>query len=344
VAKVAENREAEPRPVWPEATVVAEPVRHKGRDGTTAPRVLVRRNRHLILGPREQDLITLPGRPVISLFTGAGGFDLGVEQAGFCCLVQHEWDHAACETLLMNRPGYFRHAALIQGDIRQTPTGMLLREANLRVGEACLVIGGPPCQGFSTANPNRKKAMAEGDARNDLVFEFLRVVREAKPEFFIMENVPGLVDFNKGEYFEWFLREAFGSFYELVYGLVDAVEYGVPQYRCRFICMGTRRDLYECEGVLGSLPEPVCFSDRDLARLDTLGTLFPDADADMLRHPPGIRYFPDRPVLRPPRPTSNRGDGAEVRGRSKAFVEFYRKLLLEEPDRIVTGPRDQEAA
>lgn len=318
------------RETWPESTVIAEPVGPKKLD---APRVLVRRNAHMLLGPRNQDLITLPGQPVISLFTGAGGFDLGVEQAGMCCVVQHEWDQAACETLIMNRPNFFRDAALIQGDIRKTPTEMLLQEANLRVGEACLVIGGPPCQGFSTSGKRRI-----GDERNDLVFEYLRVVRDAKPSFFIMENVPGFTDFNKGEYFKAFLKQAYDCYYELVYGLVDAVEYGVPQNRCRFICMGTRRDLWACEGIIASLPAPETFGAGDLCRIkaapDMALTLFPDEEVRWLTHPPGIRYFPDRPILVPPRPIANRCDDTEA-GRSRTFINFYSRLAREEPDRLV---------
>ncbi len=334
--KPKEPPRAEPRRAeWPEAEILAEPVREKD---LKAPLLLVRRRSHLLLGPREEDLIRLPGRPVISLFTGAGGFDLGIEQAGFCCLVQHERDQAACETLLMNRPNCFREAALIQGDIYHTPTEMLLDAANLRVGEAALVIGGPPCQGFSTSTPRRKERMKTGDARNDLVFEYLRVVKEAMPQFFIMENVPGFTDFNKGAYLAEFLRAAHGAYYELVYGLVDAVEYGVPQNRCRFICMGTRRDLYACEGLLCSLPTPETFSDRDLESISTIATLFPDADAELLTHPPGIRYFPDRPVLVPPRPIFNgnhKEDGSRDSGRSQVFLDFYRRLMREEPDRLV---------
>ena len=65
---------------------------------------------------------------------------IGLEQAGFCCVVQHEIDAMCCETLIANRPNFFRHAALIQGDIYKTPTSMLLEEAGLRVGEVALTL------------------------------------------------------------------------------------------------------------------------------------------------------------------------------------------------------------
>lgn len=331
------TKEREPRvwPEWPEAEILREPLREKE---LREPTVLVQRRSHLFLGSRGEELISLPGEPVISLFTGAGGMDIGVEQAGWCCVVQHEWDSAACETLMINRPNFFRHAALIQGDIRKTPTGMILQEGNLRVGEAAMVCGGPPCQGFSTAGKRRPD-----DERNDLVFEFLRVVNQARPKFFVMENVPGFLSFNKGDYLRWFLEQAYKSYYELVYGLLDAVEYGVPQYRCRFICMGTRRDLAHCDGIIASLPKPICFSHHDLDRIEEARTtLFPEVPLELLTHAPGVRYFPDRPVLVPPHPLSaNRDDDADWddwKQRSKSFIAFYDRLRREEPDRIVEAP------
>lgn len=331
-------------PHWPEAEIIANPSSKPG-----APQVLVRRNiPDLVSADRKTNLFYLPGEPVISLFTGAGGMDLGVEGAGFCTVVQHEYDQHACGTLINNRPRCFRHAALIQGDIHQTPTSMLLQEGGVRVGEAGLVCGGPPCQGFSTANSN--SAGGTYDKRNDLVLEYLRVVREARPKFFVMENVAGFLTF-KGKvngltYPEMFCQTAYDSYYELVYGLLDAVDYGVPQHRTRFICMGTRRDLVECDGILASLPEPQNFSKDDLAVLDSpLVTLFGEEEsqqAKLIRHAPGVRYFPDRPFLRPPHP--NNSADSEHHGRSVSHIEFYRNLIENEPDRIITAPRGRMAA
>lgn len=328
---VTPARDLPPDP-WPEAEIVSLPEKR-----ASTPTLLIRRRESLIVAPGYDDVAFHQGAPVISLFTGCGGMDIGIEQAGFTTVVQHESDEAACSTLMINRPKYFRHAALIQGDIRKTPTSMLLDAGDLRVGEAEIVCGGPPCQGFSTASS--KAVRGEYDTRNDLVFEFLRVVNESRPKFFIMENVPGFVSFNKHEYLKRFLARAFDCYYELVYGLVDACEYGVPQYRCRFICMGTRRDLVEIEGVLGSLPEPQNFHQADLNRLkeyDRLDLFFRE-EVDLLMHAPGVRYFPDRPVLIPPAPVRH-GD-EQSGGRSKKFIEFYRKLAVDEPDRIVRAPR-----
>jgi site-specific DNA-cytosine methylase len=312
---------------WLEAEVIAKPVRAKQ---LTEPRVLVRRKQSQMFDRYGYELRVEKEFSAISLFTGAGGFDIGLEDAGYHTLCQVEWDSAACATLIANRPTYFRDSALIQGDIRQIPTSMILREAQLRVGETMLMVGGPPCQGFSLMNNNASKGKYDG--RNDLVFEFLRVVREAQPQFFIFENVPNFQNFkgkiNGKTYLETFLAEAHGSYYELVYGLINCVEYGVPQHRVRFICSGTRRDLHEVEGLMASLPAPEYFDDSDLRVIELYkNSLFPE-QSEMITHPPGVRYFPDRPVLQTPIPTH--GDG-----RTQKFIDFYMNLLKNEPDRIV---------
>lgn len=319
---------------WPEARVLAEPVK---TDKLTEPRVLVERTDTDLVTHDGRTIVCLPGEPVISLFTGAGGFDVGLENAGYTTVLQHEWNKEACDTLLANRPRYFRHAALIQGDLRATPTEMILEQAGMEVGETTILCGGPPCQGFSSANKHAIKG--RDDTRSDLVFEYLRVVDESKPRFFIMENVPGFVRFKAGAYMRAFLERAYGCFYELVYGIVDCVRYGVPQYRQRFICMGTRRDL-AAKGMLAALPKPQCFAEADLAKIRAIneqGLLVPlqSEDLECLMHPPGIRYFPDREVLIPPEPTH----GGLV---PKKYQEFYRNLRRNEPDRIVTYPEGGE--
>lgn len=311
---------------WPQARIVA-----RASKEPKEPEVLVKRCVPDLVGARGEQLISLPGPAAISLFTGAGGFDLGIEAAGFCVLAQHERARQACETLIVNRPRCFRHAALIQGDIYETPTSMLLEEAGLRVGEAHLVVGGPPCQGFSQMNA---AAWRRGwDERNDLTWQYLRVVREAKPHFFMFENVPGFISFDGQAYLEAFLEEAYGCYYELVYGLLDAANYGVPQRRIRFLCAGTRRDVAEIEGCMASFPRPTHFDRERLSLLRAIdgGPLFSE-ERDWLTHPPGIRYFPDRPVLVPPLPNK---EGRQT----KASVQFYRRLKREEPDRIVEPER-----
>lgn len=312
---------------WPETWIESEVVALPSSK-VTEPTVLVRRRTSDLVGPHGEELVYLDGPPAITLFTGAGGIDIGLEGAGYTVVCQVEMDKVCCETLIANRPNFFRHAALIQGDIFKTPTSLILDESGLRVGEARLIAGGPPCQGFSQLNTNARKNRK--DKRNDLVFEYLRVVREGQPHFFMFENVPGFVTFNNHEYLKAFLQEAYGCYYELVYGLIDAVEYNVPQYRSRFICIGTRRDIAEIDGMIAGLPEPQNFHDRDLQRIKLYeSSLIEHAeDLAVLKHAPGVRYFPDREILIPPTPI--RGEG-----RTKTVLEFYERLRREEPDRIV---------
>lgn len=312
--------------MWPEAEILREPLSF-----AKEPSLLVRRRLVDIEGPNGEELIFLPGRPAISLFTGCGGIDIGLERTGFVTVCQHEWNEAACQTLIANRPEYFRHSALIQGDIRLTPTSMILKEAGFEVGEVTLVCGGPPCQGFSTAN--NKAARGEYDLRNDLVFEYMRVVREAKPQFFFFENVMGFVSFNKNEYLKLFLKTAYESYYDLVYGILDCADFCVPQRRIRFICMGTRRDISESKGYLASLPSPQTFGAADLKiirKADKVPEL--QERARQIMRAPGIRYFADREVLIPPNP---RGE----EGKPENYCKFYNELEKNEPDRLVQNPR-----
>ena len=113
------------------------------------------------------------------------GFDLGIEQAGIeiaACVENHP---RCCETIRTNRP----HLPLFDRDIRTVTTNEMLFAAGLRVGEVFAVIGGPPCQSFCTGG----KRQAITDHRGELFMEFIRVVQEASPEFFVFENVSQLL-------------------------------------------------------------------------------------------------------------------------------------------------------
>jgi DNA (cytosine-5)-methyltransferase 1 len=122
---------------------------------------------------------------VISLFSGALGLDLGLERAGFEVRVAVEANRFAAETIRCNRPDL----PVIQKKIESVTAGEILRWAGLRVGEAALLTGGPSCQSFSTAGQRGSLS----DPRGSMFRQFLRVVREARPRFFIMENVCGVL-------------------------------------------------------------------------------------------------------------------------------------------------------
>lgn len=181
---------------------------------------------------------------VISLFAGAGGLDLGFEAAGFEVCVAVEEDPACCDTLRANKNKYFPGLEILQGSIQDIDTSEILRAARLKPGEAALVIGGPPCQPFSLAG----KRMGLEDPRGLLVKEFIRVVREALPYGFVMENVKGLLNWSKGQALELIVAEATRPVvyenrefhYTVTHGLLNAVNFGVPQFRERVFIVGNR--------------------------------------------------------------------------------------------------------
>jgi len=175
-------------------------------------------------------------RPVvIDLFAGAGGLSLGFEQAGFDVVAAVEFDpiHAAIHEL------NFPYSKVLCCDIREL-TGDGLRE-RARLGRRAIdvVVGGPPCQGFSLIGHRLLK-----DPRNDLVFHFLRLVCELRPKAFVMENVPGMA---AGHHHQ-LLDELVSGFCEAGYRVrrpvsaLNARDYGVPQDRRRLFLLGARQD------------------------------------------------------------------------------------------------------
>lgn len=176
----------------------------------------------------------------ISLFSGAGGFDLGFEQAGFDVRVMVENQAEACDTLRLNRDVFNDHTEpeIIQKDIREVTTKEILNAADIGIGEATVVFGGPPCQGFSLAG-NRDP----NDKRNALYLEMVRIVHQAKPVYFVMENVPGLATMEDGEVIKQVCNEFRQGGYNVTWSVLNAANYGVPQRRRRVFIMGRRIDV-----------------------------------------------------------------------------------------------------
>lgn len=174
----------------------------------------------------------------IDLFCGAGGFSLGCIQAGLdVVLGVDSWDKAL-ETYELNLPG-----ETLLADITQL-TGEELLE--ITGGEIDVVIGAPPCQGFSIAGRRDPK-----DARNNLIFEFLRLVIEIHPKYFMMENVPGMLSADKGRVFGTFCKMVDDSEYEWDWMTLNAKDYGVPQNRKRVFFAGWLPEMPKYE-----FPEP----------------------------------------------------------------------------------------
>lgn len=180
-------------------------------------------------------------KKVISLFSGAGGLDIGFEQAGFKIAVCVEIDPACCDTLKTNRP----QTPIINKNIIQVSGKDILLAGGLQVGEAALVIGGPPCQSFSLAG--LRKGL--DDERGKLLFEYVRIVRETLPLGFVLENVKGLTNWDNGRALQLLIDELSQPILfndkEYQYTIADpkvlnAVDYGVPQYRERLILVGNR--------------------------------------------------------------------------------------------------------
>ena len=178
---------------------------------------------------------------IISLFSGAGGLDIGFDRAGFKTAVAVEIDTSCCDTLHTNMPDL----PIINKSISDVSSEEILHKGNLKVGEAALVIGGPPCQSFSLAG------MRKGldDDRGKLLFEFVRIVRETLPKGFVLENVKGLTNWDNGKAMTLLLEELSkpieynGTLYQYEIAppkILDAVNYGAPQYRERLILVGNR--------------------------------------------------------------------------------------------------------
>lgn len=177
------------------------------------------------------------GIPTLSLFSGAGGLDLGFLEAGFDIRACVEIEHNYCETLRANVGGNHRFGdgtAVHETDIRKFDAS-LYRDAGIRC-----VIGGPPCQTFSAAGRRSGGVIGTSDARGQLFQAYCDVLDELKPEVFVFENVYGLPGANGGKPFEE-IRAAFAERgYKLRWEVLDAADYGVPQHRERLIMVGSR--------------------------------------------------------------------------------------------------------
>lgn len=164
---------------------------------------------------------------VIDLFAGVGGLSLGFESAGFDVVMANEYDESIAASYQYNH----RKTKMIVGDI----TTIDLEETFGRyVGKIDVIIGGPPCQGFS--QKGQRKTI--NDERNFLFKYYVKVVNMVRPTYFVMENVPNLLTAEHG-YFKKELEELFDSIgYQLKMGVLNASDYGVPQNRRRAVIIG----------------------------------------------------------------------------------------------------------
>lgn len=177
-----------------------------------------------------------------SLFAGAGGLDLGVEQAGYRVVYSIENDPQAVATLNRNRQGFFPDLPETQSlDITQTDPKKVMRELGLKKGEIDLLVGGPPCVAFSKSGFHLEYKREGRDPKASLLEEYLRFLDALRPAAFMMENVFGLAYRNQSAAFFNRLREGILELgYSLSYEILNAADYGVPQNRQRLILIGAR--------------------------------------------------------------------------------------------------------
>ena len=277
----------------------------------------------------------------ISLFSGAMGLDIGLMQAGIDIKIGQDFDNACIMTMQANG-----HDG-IAGDIRNISSADILEKVGMKPCEPFLICGGPPCQPFSTAG----KRLGINDPRGSLFKDFVRMIDEIRPRFFVMENVKGLMSSNlkdeNGEdtgtkVLDIILDEFRKLNYKTVYGLLDAVNYGVPQFRERFVLIGSRdgEDIF--------LPAPTHFrihqnpayrwatlgdTIKDLENADGECASFSDSRLKYLRMVPEGGNWKDLPKD----VVQEAMGGAFTSGGGK--VGFYRRLSYAQPSpTVVTSP------
>lgn len=284
--------------------------------------------------------------PVVSLFSGAMGLDLGLEAAGLRVAVAQDVDRWCIET--MRRNG---HAA-VEGDLRELVAAdpkcrFLTDAAGVLAKNVFAVVGGPPCQPFSTAG----RRLGSDDQRGQLYEEFIRVVKALRPRFFVMENVKGLAsmptqadDETSPPLLETILRGFTGLGYKTIHGVLDAVHYGTPQFRERLVIVGSR------DGEEIFLPAPTHFPRHQdpemrwrtladaLVNMPDVGpwaTLSPQARRFLALVPEGGNW-----KSLPPQLAKEAMGGAFESGGGK--VGFFRRLNWHEPSpTLVTSPNQK---
>lgn len=197
-------------------------------------------------------LIPEPSPVVLDLFAGAGGFSLGFHWAGFRSLVAVDHSPLAVETLEANF-GHLGQTALVRDLATFTPRDLrqVLREAG-QPEAFDVIVGGPPCQGWSQVGRGKLRTLREADGRtaeafadprNELYKRFLSFVADFKPPVAVMENVPGMLSHNRNNVAEQVKASLEACGYTVSLSLINAADHGVPQIRQRLFFVGVREDL-----------------------------------------------------------------------------------------------------
>lgn len=288
-------------------------------------------------------------RDVISLFSGAMGLDIGLSKAGLNIAIGQDSDPSCAATMRENGHN------VLTGDIRNIQPQQLLESIHLSPGEPFLICGGPPCQPFSTAG----KRLGINDPRGSLFMDFIRMINYIRPRFFIMENVKGimsaplkhvpLTERNEedpaqklGTVLDVILSEFRKLGYKTVYGILDSVNYGVPQFRERFVLIGSRDN----EDIFLPIPTHFQMHQDKSYRWQTLNDSIRDLEFDCGEYASFsaerlkfLKLVPEGGNWRslPPEVIKQAMGGAYESGGGK--VGFYRRLTFSQPSpTLVTSP------
>lgn len=284
----------------------------------------------------------------ISLYTGAGGLDLGFEAAGFRTRVAVEMDDDCVRTLRANRDWPIMHRS-----IHQITSSEILRVAGLGVGEADILIGGPPCQPFSKCGYwVTGDAQRLDDSRATTVEAFLRVLRDTRPKAFLMENVAGLAFKGKDEALRLFgqairrINRDIGTSYSFELVGLNAADFGVPQLRERVFLIGSREGTHF--GPLHPTHQPILRGaaavqlDLDLAlppyraAWDALWDL-EDDDQSLALRGKWADLLPSIPEGQNYLHHTARGAGLPLFGWRRRFWNFLLKLAKDQPSWTLTA-------
>lgn len=187
----------------------------------------------------------MSGPNVLSLFTGAGGLDLGFEAAGFNTRLAIELDEDAAATIKANHDW-----SVLRKDITDISAIEIMRESGMRPDEVDMIIGGPPCQPFSKSGKwHNGTVKGLDDPRAATITSYMRLVHEFTPNAFLMENVPGFIHSNNPEGMAYIQRwvdkinHDKDTHYSLTSTIIDAADHGVPQHRERLIIVAHKQGL-----------------------------------------------------------------------------------------------------
>ena len=190
---------------------------------------------------------------LFDLFCGAGGLSLGFERAGFNVVKAIDFDQYAVQTYNHNRDRI----------VAEEKNIIDIDDAYIRkLGPIDGMIGGPPCQGFSTAGQR-----IIDDDRNKLYREYFRILKQVRPKFFVIENVTGLLTFGKGIVKNDIIKRADALGYKIFFKTLDTSKFGIPQIRLRVLFIGIRKELCKKDFVF---PEGKC---KPISIVDAIGDL-----------------------------------------------------------------------